>query len=630
MDATSPLPMLLRTRWTRQIGSTLPRRTPWRSTPVRCYASKNSEESLLWFKELRAEMLRRPLIYLPEHINATREDQLCQTLRGILPPHFCHAPKGKEIIPVGHHLIWFNPATPTNELLPDGTDTLHSPGHPWVRRLWAGGAIRVRPEEYYHRFGGFANETPMLGVEEISEVKLHGEGDDAKIFVTIERHFVRQATVEERYFAKHGLLGRTHTARSNIFKYFADQLLADRVHKRERWGEAALQEQRTLVFLKKHNNPQISQTLPTKYLSPPNSECDFSQVVHPNRTLLFRFSALTFNAHRIHLDPDYARNVEGHRNLLVHGPLSLTLLLQVFNAYLAEHTDGVQAVVSIEYRNIAPLYCDERMRICGSRKKTVLNGAVYDVWIEGPTGGVAVRGTIYTCVRRGNPEAIQTAIQNGSPFKTENESTFETENKSPFKMESPSKTESPFRSKLRFNPIKTEESPQENSSSENSPTPRGLSFVRLQDPRLRGRMASALNGLDRLEKKNIKAQRNLLFKDAENTIGEEEKALKYQKLLETLEAEEKATENEKVTIAARRERERFKNIAKKQLKATERALSKLSKLNTSPDARDPAELQTTSEVGQQQPPSQQPQGKKETLPKTSPLSMKKLPFSTKI
>jgi hypothetical protein len=51
-------------------------------------------------------------------------------------------------------------------------------------------------------------------------------------------------------------------------------------------------------------------------------------------------------------------------------------------------------VESIEYRNLAPLYCDEPMRLCGRVKKTLDDGELYDVWIEGLTGGVAVKGTV--------------------------------------------------------------------------------------------------------------------------------------------------------------------------------------------------------------------------------------------
>jgi hydroxyacyl-ACP dehydratase HTD2-like protein with hotdog domain len=116
----------------------------------------------------------------------------------------------------------------------------------------------------------------------------------------------------------------------------------------------------------------------------------------PSRLLLFRYSALTFNAHLIHLDRDYARKVEGHRNLLVHGPLSLTLLLQAVGAYIKEKSEGRHALASITYRNLAPLYCDEEMRICCKLKKALDTGDIYNVWIEGPTGGAAVVGTVQT------------------------------------------------------------------------------------------------------------------------------------------------------------------------------------------------------------------------------------------
>merc|ERR1711964_810542 len=63
---------------------------------------------------------------------------------------------------------------------------------------------------------------------------------------------------------------------------------------------------------------------------------DFSVSLTPNAGLLFRFSALSFNAHRIHLDPHYTREVEGHRHLLVHGPLTLVLMLSVLRSQITE------------------------------------------------------------------------------------------------------------------------------------------------------------------------------------------------------------------------------------------------------------------------------------------------------
>ncbi len=51
------------------------------------------------------------------------------------------------------------------------------------------------------------------------------------------------------------------------------------------------------------------------------------EVVEPDATMLFRYSALTFNGHRIHYDAAYARTVEGYDGLVLHGPLMATLLL---------------------------------------------------------------------------------------------------------------------------------------------------------------------------------------------------------------------------------------------------------------------------------------------------------------
>lgn len=115
----------------------------------------------------------------------------------------------------------------------------------------------------------------------------------------------------------------------------------------------------------------------------------------PTRALLFRYSALTFNAHLLHLDPSYARHVEGHRNLLVHGPLTLTLMLQVWAKHRLPVEDNLH-LESIAYRNLAPLYCDEEMRVCFKKKTSSDAGRVWDVWIEGPTGGMAVKAVVRT------------------------------------------------------------------------------------------------------------------------------------------------------------------------------------------------------------------------------------------
>jgi hydroxyacyl-ACP dehydratase HTD2-like protein with hotdog domain len=107
----------------------------------------------------------------------------------------------------------------------------------------------------------------------------------------------------------------------------------------------------------------------------------------PTKSLLFRFSALTFNAHGIHLDPQYAREVEGHRNILLHGPLSLVLMLSVLRSQLKEG----EMIMRFDYRNLAPLYSGEELKICV--KKDISKENKHDVWIEGKEGGYAVNGS---------------------------------------------------------------------------------------------------------------------------------------------------------------------------------------------------------------------------------------------
>lgn len=112
--------------------------------------------------------------------------------------------------------------------------------------------------------------------------------------------------------------------------------------------------------------------------------------------MLFRFSALTFNAHSIHLDQSYVHEVEGYRNLLVHGPLSLVLLLSVFRAHLSKLD---HEIIEINYRNVSPLYVGEQLTLCGKSKPGQADDGSWEVWIENQDGGLAVRGRIRTARR---------------------------------------------------------------------------------------------------------------------------------------------------------------------------------------------------------------------------------------
>ena len=87
-------------------------------------------------------------------------------------------------------------------------------------------------------------------------------------------------------------------------------------------------------------------------------------------TLLFRYSALTFNGHRIHYDEAYARQVEGYDGLVVHGPLLAHLLMDLASRHLGAYR-------GFAYRATAPLMHHETATLCR---------AGTDLWVRGPGG----------------------------------------------------------------------------------------------------------------------------------------------------------------------------------------------------------------------------------------------------
>ncbi len=87
-------------------------------------------------------------------------------------------------------------------------------------------------------------------------------------------------------------------------------------------------------------------------------EWDIHRVLAPDPRLLFRFSALTFNTHRIHYDAPYARDVERYRGLVVHGPLTASLMLQ-----LAASELGHNRLTSFAFRGVSPAIADEPLHL---------------------------------------------------------------------------------------------------------------------------------------------------------------------------------------------------------------------------------------------------------------------------
>ncbi len=115
---------------------------------------------------------------------------------------------------------------------------------------------------------------------------------------------------------------------------------------------------------------------------PAPQECAWERIVHPDDVLLFRYSALTFNGHRIHYDRRYATEVEGYPGLVVHGPLIATLLLDLLRRALPRAN-----VARFSFRAISPLFDTEPFAACGQAEG---DGSVVRLWAKTAAGGLAM------------------------------------------------------------------------------------------------------------------------------------------------------------------------------------------------------------------------------------------------
>jgi 3-methylfumaryl-CoA hydratase len=116
-----------------------------------------------------------------------------------------------------------------------------------------------------------------------------------------------------------------------------------------------IEEEQDIVY--REPGSAVPAPIPTEWPAPP--EGAWSTIVAADSRLLFRFSALTFNAHRIHYDRPYAIEEEGYPGLVVHGPLTAILLLDL----VRRHSD--RPVRAFSFRGLAPLFDLAPFRLVG-------------------------------------------------------------------------------------------------------------------------------------------------------------------------------------------------------------------------------------------------------------------------
>ncbi|MEM8990866.1 MAG: MaoC family dehydratase N-terminal domain-containing protein [Pseudomonadota bacterium] len=226
-------------------------------------------------------------------------------------------------LPPFWHWLYFREAAARSALGPDGHPAVGGfmPKVPQPRRMWAGGRLE------FH--GPLPLGAPATRRSEIADVQTREGRSGSLTFVTV-RHEIGRAK-----------------------------------------GLSATEEQ-DIVYREDAKGPSRE---------PPRAPEDFTQRRgwRCDSTVLFRYSALTFNGHRIHYDLRHAREVEGYPGLVVHGPLLATLLLEL----AAEMMPG--PLRRFSFRAVAPVFCDEAFECLGKPA-----GDGIELWVRGANGRLAM------------------------------------------------------------------------------------------------------------------------------------------------------------------------------------------------------------------------------------------------
>ena len=140
---------------------------------------------------------------------------------------------------------------------------------------------------------------------------------------------------------------------------------------------------RNWIFRPEIVSPQVPAATPTEF--------PFPRALHSREFLqtpvtLFRFSALTFNGHKIHYNREWCREIEGHRDLVVHGPLNLINMVNLWR----DVKGGSVTPKKVTYRATTPVYAGEKYRVLLDEERNNIS----DIRIVDSYGQVAMAGWI--------------------------------------------------------------------------------------------------------------------------------------------------------------------------------------------------------------------------------------------
>lgn len=161
-------------------------------------------------------------------------------------------------------------------------------------------------------------------------------------------------------------------------------------HEIEQDGQVRVEERQDVVYRDAVDDPRSlgpDSTSGSAVAEPgatrPAASDEWQVVISP--TLLFRYSALTYNAHRIHYDRDYARDVEGYPGLVTHGPLQALAMAEAARA----HGVAPAPVLRFDYRLVSPLFDHQGLVARATLDEGLFNTSVRDI-----TGRQTARGTL--------------------------------------------------------------------------------------------------------------------------------------------------------------------------------------------------------------------------------------------
>jgi len=242
-------------------------------------------------------------------------------------------PKPGDAAPFTVHWCLAQPVFPMSQLGPDGHPTRGGflPPVPLPRRMWAGGELAFLDTL---RVGDEATRTSR-----ISDVTVKSGSTGQLCFVSVE-HVVTSPR------------------------------------------GTAIRERQDLVYRAMGNPQSAASARPAP--PPPAAQHRETHVSDP--VLLFRYSALTFNGHRIHYDRDYVTKVEGYPGLIFHGPLQAALIVE-----MAARLRGGNPPKKFSYRGLQPLFEGSKFSINAND-----NGATMELWTANEAGQPTMKGTA-TC-----------------------------------------------------------------------------------------------------------------------------------------------------------------------------------------------------------------------------------------